>query len=263
MASHEPPPGRADGRGPQPGEMRLDDLAAAASVATTTVRLYQQKGLLPAPRLVGRTGWWSPAHLDRLRLIARLQDRGFSLAGIRHLIDAAEQGGDLGDLVGIEAELRDVLHGPQAEVLDPVELMGRFPAGAVGPAEMARAVELGLVEGTDDGRLRVPDRRFLEVGPALIEMGVPTSRVLDEWEHLSRVADDVARRFVTVFELDVLGEGWRERLDADVAARAAEVLPRLLGLAQQVVDAALDAALAREVAERLEVLRDELGPPGP
>src|SRR5688500_9546618 len=67
-------------------EMRLDDLAAAAGVATTTVRLYRQRGLLPPPRLVGRTGWFGPHHLARLRLIARLQGDGFSLAGIGKLL---------------------------------------------------------------------------------------------------------------------------------------------------------------------------------
>jgi DNA-binding transcriptional MerR regulator len=240
-------------------EMRLDELAAAAGVASTTVRLYQQRGLLPGPRLVGRTGWWSQDHLERLRLIARLQDQGFSLAGIGQLIEAAERGGDLGDLVGIQAQIDGILRGPEPEVLDPVELMARFPTDSVGPAEMARAVELGLVEGTDDGRLRVPDRRFLEVGPALIDLGMPTARVLDEWEHLSGVADGLARRFVTIFETDVLGEGWRDRIDPDLAAQAAEALPRLIALAHQVVDAALDAALAREVEARLDDLRDPKG----
>ena len=38
-------------------DMRVDDLARAAGVATTTIRLYQSKGLLPPPRLVGRTGY--------------------------------------------------------------------------------------------------------------------------------------------------------------------------------------------------------------
>ncbi|MHB1139051.1 MAG: MerR family transcriptional regulator, partial [Microthrixaceae bacterium] len=50
-------------------EMRVDDLARAAGVATTTIRLYQSKGLLQPPRLVGRTGWYGEAHLARLNVI--------------------------------------------------------------------------------------------------------------------------------------------------------------------------------------------------
>ena len=53
-------------------EYRLDELARAAGVASTTVRLYRSRGLLPPPRLEGRTGWYDDAHLSRLCLIARL-----------------------------------------------------------------------------------------------------------------------------------------------------------------------------------------------
>ncbi len=236
---------------PTTDEMRLDELAAAAGVATTTVRLYQQRGLLPGPRIVGRTGWYSPDHLERLRLIGRLQAQGFSLAGIGRLLEAAERGGDLTDIVGARQELDTVLAMPEPVVVEPVELIERFGAASLGPAEMARAVELGLVEGTSDGRLRIPDRRFLEIGSELVALGVPASKVLDEWEHLSRTADDVARRFVQVFESDVLGDDWRDRVDPELAARTAETLPRLVQLAHQVLDAALDAAIARQVDRNL------------
>src|SRR6478609_4959013 len=63
-------------------EYRLDELARSAGVASTTVRLYQTKGLLAPPRLEGRTGWYDDSHLSRLRLIARLQSEGYSLGGI-------------------------------------------------------------------------------------------------------------------------------------------------------------------------------------
>jgi DNA-binding transcriptional MerR regulator len=74
-------------------EYRVDDLARAAGVTTTTIRLYQSKGLLPPPRLVGRTGYYGQAHLTRLRVIAQLQEQGFSLAGIAALIQRWESGG--------------------------------------------------------------------------------------------------------------------------------------------------------------------------
>ncbi|MFN2607175.1 MAG: MerR family transcriptional regulator [Acidimicrobiales bacterium] len=64
-------PGRVGGR---VGGDALDDLARRAGLPTTTVRLYQHKGLLPGPRLVGRTGRYDESHLSRLALIGRLQD---------------------------------------------------------------------------------------------------------------------------------------------------------------------------------------------
>ena len=71
-------------------ELRIDDLAREAGVASTTVRLYRTKGLLAPPRMEGRTGWYDDSHLARLRLIARLQDEGHSLAGISQIVKRAE-----------------------------------------------------------------------------------------------------------------------------------------------------------------------------
>src|SRR5262245_58628322 len=92
-------------------QYRLDELARRAGVASTTVRLYQNKGLLAPPRLEGRTGWYNDSHLSRLRLIARLQGEGYSLAGIANLLAQWEQGRGLDAVVGVEAQLDSLLGG--------------------------------------------------------------------------------------------------------------------------------------------------------
>ena len=51
------------------------------------MRLYQTRGLLPPPRREGRVAYYGDDHRRRLRLITQLQERGFSLASIKHLID--------------------------------------------------------------------------------------------------------------------------------------------------------------------------------
>src|SRR5260370_12358444 len=48
-------------------EYRIEQLARAAGVAVDTIRFYQGKGLLEAPRREGRVTWYGDAHLDRLR----------------------------------------------------------------------------------------------------------------------------------------------------------------------------------------------------
>jgi DNA-binding transcriptional MerR regulator len=225
--------------------MRLDTLAAAAGLATTTVRLYQQRGLLPGPRLVGRTGWYGPAHLGRLRLIARLQDQGFSLAGIGRLLESWGQGRDLTDLVDVDAQIDALLPPRSAVVLDPAELAARFPPGALTPDLVGRAVALGLVEPTADGRMRVADVRFVDVGADLGRLGVPLDVVLDEWQHLVAHTDDIAERFVAVFEAHLSPEGGTD------TRHLAATLARLQHHAGQVLLAALDASMARVAAERL------------
>ena len=55
--------------------MTIDQLAHEAGIPTSTVRLYQNRGLLPAPLREGRVGFYNTGHRDRLRLIAHLQER--------------------------------------------------------------------------------------------------------------------------------------------------------------------------------------------
>jgi DNA-binding transcriptional MerR regulator len=235
-------------------EYRLDELARRAGVASTTVRLYQSKGLLAPPRIEGRTGWSDDTHLRRLRLIARLQDDGHSLAGIADLLAQWENGRSLDTVIGVEAELDSLLGEAHAIELDPADLSARFPEGTMTPELMQRAAALGLVEPTDDGRVRVADRRFLETGAALAELGLPLDVILDEWEVLVAHTDDIAARFVTRFETDLAPEGWRDGLGSDQAHELAVTLTKLRSAARQVLVAALDASVARVGRERLGAL---------
>jgi len=234
-----------------PDEMRLDDLARQAGMPTTTVRLYQNKGLLHGPRLVGRTGFYDGSHLTRLALIARLQDQGFSLAAIGQLLETWEAGRDLADLVGVEEQLDQLLNRRREVVMDGAELLACFPPDALTPELIQRASSMGLVEATDDGRFRVADHRFLETGAALVKLGVPTSVVLDEWAHLSRVTDNIAKRFIGVFETHLLPSDWSHGLDGARTAELAATLRQLQTTARQVVAAALDASIARQGSKRL------------
>ena len=238
-------------------EYRLDELAREAGVASTTVRLYQNRGLLPGPRLVGRTGWYSDVHLARLRLIGRLQHEGFSLTSIRKLLDGWGEGRRLEDLVGVEDQL-DALLGRQRELsLTRDELAQRFPAETPTADLIQRAGALGLVEADSDGRFRVPDERFLTTGAALLRIGVPASVVLDEWEALVDVTDAVATRFVDVFEQWVLPRDWRTELTTERTQELAGALQQLRDIADQVLIAAMDASVARVGATRLAELVDE------
>ena len=255
--------------------LRLDELARLAGVASTTVRLYQSKGLLPGPRLVGRTGYYDDSHLARLRLIARLQAEGFSLAGIGRLLESWARGLDLAQLVragagagdgagdgdgdGDDLGLDAVLGGPQPVVLDPAQLAARFPPGTLTPGTMARAVALGLVEPTTDGRFRTADPRFLDTGAELAALGVPTDVILDEWERLVAVTEEVAERFVDLFERHLLPPGW-PAVDRDQAVEVLETLRRVRRVATQVVAAAIDASVDRTAGRRLAAL---VRPPDP
>lgn len=234
-----------------PVEYRLDDLAREAGVPTTTIRLYRTRGLLAPPRMEGRTGWYGEAHLARLRLIARLQDQGFSLAGIGQLLDRWEQGRSLDALVGVEAGLDSLLTPPEGIDLESLELAARFPEGSMTGELMQRAIALGLVGPGADGTVHVTDRRFLEIGSALAHLGVPLEAVLDEWEALTAQTDAIAARFLDLFETHLAPEDWQHDLTADRAQDLAATLSELKVLSRDVLAAALDRSIAHLGTERL------------
>ncbi len=238
-------------------EFRIDELARRADVASTTVRLYRNRGLLPPPRLVGRTGWYDAGHLNRLRLITRLQSRGFSLSGIGELLEQWEQGRSLDAMLGVEDQLGGLLGEPHATTIEVFKLASRFPDDSLTVELMQRATGLGLVELLDGGEVRVADRRFIDAGATLAHLGIPLADVLDEWEALRNQTDLVADRFIALFEHHLVPDDWRTHLDTERAAELAGVLAQLRATAHQVLATALDASIAEMGREHLaELLPD-------
>lgn len=81
--------------------LRIEGAAQVTGLSTRNIRAYQSLGLVPPPQLDGRVGRYGAEHLARLRTIRRLQDQGFSLAGIRALFEAHDRGLSLTALLGL------------------------------------------------------------------------------------------------------------------------------------------------------------------
>jgi DNA-binding transcriptional MerR regulator len=228
-------------------EYTVDSLAAAAGTMTTTVRMYQARGLIPPPGKRGRVAVYGSEHLRRLRMIAELQTRGHSLAGIRELLDSAARGTPLTEVLGVDA-----WGSPRVIAVEPGELAARFAPAAMTAEAIQRAAALGLLTFDDESGGTVQlDERFLRVGSELVAMGVPIDAVLDQWEALADDATRIAARFTEVFETYV----W-PALDADDAplSSIADSLARLAPLAQLVTGLALEHALrgrAEAFAQRM------------
>src|ERR671933_2769737 len=169
--------------------MTVDELAQRAGTTTRNVRNYQTQGLLPPPTLVGRVGYYDEGHLGRLRLIAQLQDQGFSLAGIAGLLRAWEQGRSLADLLGFEKVLTAPWTDEEPEFMTLAELLEMFPQAAEDPSIGIRAIQLGLIEPHEDG-FRVPSPTLLRAGVELVAVGVPLAATQDA---LAALREDMDR----------------------------------------------------------------------
>jgi DNA-binding transcriptional MerR regulator len=71
---------------------RIEELAREAGVTVRTIRFYQQQGVLAPPQREGRVAWYRQEHVLRLRKIAELQARGYTLEMIKVMLGGTGRG---------------------------------------------------------------------------------------------------------------------------------------------------------------------------
>ena len=110
--------------------MRLAELCAETGVPAATVKYYLREGLLPVGRRLSATrAEYGPAHLERLRLIRALIERGgVTIDGVRRIVSAIENPpASRHDFLG---EAQQAIDGPpppvavSAEAQEAVERLG-------------------------------------------------------------------------------------------------------------------------------------------
>lgn len=177
-----------DERGePTVTELTIDELAAQVGMTVRNIRAHQSRGLLARPRIVGRTGYYGPAHRTRLEEIRRLQDEGLNLAAIARVVDGELAAAAVGPFEGSAAEHRSA-----------IELAGALGV-APDDAVIDRAEVLGLVQREGE-RVRVDLPALVALAEELATAGVPLDAMLDTVADVQGAADAVARSFLTLVD---------------------------------------------------------------
>ncbi|MGH9266084.1 MAG: MerR family transcriptional regulator [Acidimicrobiales bacterium] len=231
----------------QATRMTIDELARRSGVTSRNIRAYQTRGLLPPPQVEGRVGYYDDAHLVRLRYVASLQDRGFSLAAIQALLDAWDEGRRLTDVLGFEEALTAPWSDEKPERVDLCRLMEMFPEAVEDPTLLQRSMQLGLLAPAGDA-FDAPSPRLLRVGAELVAAGIPLAAILDEYERLVADADVIATRFVALFEAHVWEPFVAAGLPPERLAEVTEALHRARPTALTAMEATLAQAMERAVA---------------
>ncbi|MET7782217.1 MULTISPECIES: MerR family transcriptional regulator [Streptomyces] len=236
---------------------RIEDLSHHSGATVRTIRAYQDRGLLPRPERRGRANVYADAHLARLRQIADLLDRGYTLASIKELLEAWDAGRGLGGILGLVAEVDGPWTDEEAVRMSRAELDERF-GGSPDDAAVAEAVELGVLERVPgEGEVYlVPSPQELAVAVELYAAGVPLSAISGHLRELRGKVEHIAARFLEFTTEHVFARYLGEHPPSDAeAAEAASLVRRLRPLAQQTVDAELARAMrlfaTRHLRERL------------
>jgi DNA-binding transcriptional MerR regulator len=179
-------------------EYTIDELAALARLPSRTIRFYQSRGALMAPEIRGRVAYYGPAHIDRLKLIAQLQDRGLRIDAIRDLLESIDRGElDMAEWLGVEQAVQSSWSNDQSRTVAEAELYDL--AGSHRPGLIGDLIRTRLIERQGDV--------FLVRSPALLGVAMKLEAVGIDLEtaagassmlrkHMTRAADDLVQYFV-------------------------------------------------------------------
>jgi len=185
----------AEPKTPTPSEdgYTIDDLASISQVPSRTIRFYQSQGVLPKPEIKGRVAFYGQAHLERLELIASLQDRGLRIDAIRELVARMEKGElDIGQWLGLEAQLQQPWDNDQPRTVTEEELYeiaGRKRVGLINDLIRGKLVE------RRNNVLFVPSPAMLAISAKLEAAGIDLDNVVKAKQslekHVGRAAKDL------------------------------------------------------------------------
>ena len=248
------------GRGEtNPVEYTIDEVANIANMTVRNVRAYASRGLVPAPRLEGRTGYYSQEHVDRLLLVRELLDRGYTLAAVEKFLNErpemrAVHALDLFDILG-SALGSDVDDPEEAKIATLTAMSGLAASDEL----VERLITLGLAERVDAETLLLLQPTVIRAGTQAIALGLDPESVFQLLpivsEHMRLVGnafvEQVRRQIWLPFvEAGMPDEDWAPLL------RAIEVLTPV---AAQAVLAVFQKELNDGIAEAMGAELDALG----
>jgi DNA-binding transcriptional MerR regulator len=192
------PPATPTAAAAGPNEYTIDDLAAVARLPSRTIRFYQSRGALMAPEIRGRVAYYGPAHVERLKLIAQLQDRGLRIDAIRDLLGSIDRGElDVAEWLGVEQQVQASWANDQPRTVGEAELYEM--AGSSRPGLLADLVRVRLIERHRDVYL-VRSPALLAIAMKLEAAGIDLQTAADASavvrKHVSRLAEDVVAFFM-------------------------------------------------------------------
>lgn len=213
-----------------PVEYTIDELASVTGVPSRTIRYYQSKGTLPAPERRGRVAVYGDDHIERLEVIAELQQRGLRLDAIKEVFEVVAAGGDsLQSWLGVGDSLQAPWSDDRPVVWSHDELAEKV--GPHRPTFIADAVRIGIIERRSNARppaYLVTSPRLFDIALRLDEAGIDLETAVGAERILRRRLHKASDELVSWFA-EALGQGFGDSAEPDRIGTAFEAL-RTLGV---------------------------------
>jgi DNA-binding transcriptional MerR regulator len=237
-------------------DLTIEQLAAAVGMSVRNIRNHHSRGLLPAPEVRARVGYYGAEHVARLRLILDLQADGFNLAAIERLMSAS--GGSAARLLGLRNAMTAPFESETPEVVTGEELVERF--GEVDGKDVERIRKLKLLVPLGDDRYEVPSPALMKAAEQVTELGISLHAALSLVERVSHDCESISRAFVRLYLKELWEpfmeggepeERWDEVIEAIRALRAI-ASEALLAIFKQRMSAEVEAASAKLLEQHVK-----------
>lgn len=199
--------------------MTLEELAEVSGVAPRTIRYYQTKKLLQPPAKDpedGRVAIYGPEHVERLRLIGELNDRGLKLPAIRTLLEKGDASTRIADWLGLDDSLRGAWNQDQARLYQRDELSELLKDTAPGTLGLLEDAHLVTRQGN---AWLVPNPALLDLTIGLVVDGVRPDLVLEAGRILQVNLHKAANQLIDLF-VKATAEGFGEGTDSAALVHA-------------------------------------------
>ena len=199
--------------------MTIEELSERSGIAPRTIRFYQGEKLLQKPerdRSDGRVARYGPAHLERLRLVGELRDRGLKLPAIRTLLAEGDASTRVADWLGLDESLRGSWGVVEPRIMSRDDLANHLAdttAGTQGELEDGR-----LLFRQGNAWL-VPNPGLFDLTLRLIADGVPGDLVLEAGAILQRSLETAAKELIELFVM-MVGQGYGRGIDTKTLVNA-------------------------------------------
>jgi DNA-binding transcriptional MerR regulator len=231
-------------------ELTIDELARRTGMTVRNIRAHQSRGLLPAPQVRGRTGFYGPEHQSRINLIRELQADGYKLEAIGRLIDSA--GGSSEEVLRFTRSLKAPFEDEQPQIVSAEELAERWDAGEAAPGLLRKAEKLGILRPLPDGHFEELSPTLGRASAELASLGIPAETALDVAAEIRKHSSAVAKVFVELFMKQV----WKPFEDQ---GRPETELPEVREALERLRPLASDALLAMFQLVMTEAVEDRMG----
>ncbi len=231
-------------------DLTIEQLAAEVGMSVRNIRNHHSRGLLPAPEVRARVGYYGAEHVARLRLILDLQADGFNLTAIERLMSAS--GGSAARLLGLRNAMTAPFENETPEVVTGEELRQRF--GEVAAKDVERIRKLKLLSPLGDDRFEVPSPALMKAAEEVTALGISLHAALALIERVSRDCESISRAFVKLY----LNELWEPFTQAGQPEERWDEVIEAIGALRAIASEALLAVFKQRMSAQVQDASDKL-----